>query len=155
MTGATAQHHGAEGDGRPGHPAPHRANVRSAILWFGLFGAPAAWSVQELVNYAFAAHACYPRMFPLAVPTMGHARLWILTIVVSMVAIAVAVAAGVAALSSWRSTRGETGGHAHWALDTGEGRTRFMAVSALMTSALFLLAILVHTATILVLRPCW
>lgn len=143
------------GNGEPGHPAPARGSVHHAALWFGLFGAPAAWSVQELVNFPIAAHTCYPRMYPLHAPTIGHGAVWGSTMAVSVVTLLIGVAAGLVALHAWRQTRAETGGHSHWLLDTGEGRTRFMAVSGLLTSVLFVLGILVHTAAILALPPCW
>ncbi len=140
--------------GHPGHPAPARGRVSSFVLWFGLFGAPAAWSVQLLVNYPMAAHTCFPRLIPLASPTIGHGGLTTATTIVSIVAILVAIAAGVAAIAAWRQTSGESGGQAHWLLDTGEGRTRFMAASGLMTSGLFLLAIIVHTISIFTVAQC-
>jgi hypothetical protein len=62
--------------------------------------------------------------------------------------------AGLVSMRNWRRTSGEISGNAHWALDTGEGRTRFMAVSSVMTSAVFLLAILVDVAAIVVVKPC-
>lgn len=146
---------GSSGTGTPGHPAPARNNIGLLPLWFGLFGAPAAWAIQELVIYSLAAHSCYPRLYPLDSPTIGKGGLWGITVGVSLVILAVAIGAGLVALHTWRQTRTETGGHAYWALDTGEGRTRFMASSALMTSSVFTLLILVHTATIIAIPACW
>lgn len=146
---------GTDGRGNPGHPAPARGNVRTATLWFALFGAAAAWSVQELVDYSIAAHACYPAMFPLRVPTIGHGGLWGITVAVSIVMLAVAVAAGIVSIHAYRQTRTENGGRSSWALETGEGRTRFMALSAVLTSSVFTLGILIHLGTILVIPPCW
>ncbi|MGI8509426.1 MAG: hypothetical protein ACR2MQ_08880 [Gemmatimonadaceae bacterium] len=145
----------AAGSGEPSHPAPARNAIGLLPLWFGLFGAPAAWSVQELIDYPIAAHTCYPRLYPLPSPTIGHGALWGITMAVSVVALVVAIAAGLVAVHVWRQTREETGGHSSWALDTGEGRTRFMALSGLLTSVAFILGILAHTATILSVPPCW
>lgn len=143
------------GTGPASHPAPARGEVGLGALWFGLFGAPGAWSVQLLVDYAVAAHTCFPRLYPLAIPTIGHGGLRATTVVVSVVFLAIGVLAGLTALRSWRATRHETGGHGHWALDTGEGRTRFMAMSGLITSAIFVIAMLVNTASALTVSPCW
>lgn len=156
--GSTGRHGGAgedAGGGEPGHPAPARNSVGLLPLWFGLFGAAAAWSVQEIVDYSIAAHTCYPRLYPLDAPTVGRGALWGITIAVSVAMLAVGIAAGLSAVHAWRQTREETGGHSSWALDTGEGRTRFMAMSGLLTSVVFVLGMLVHTATILSVSPCW
>lgn len=145
---------GTDGRGSPGHPAPARGNVKASMLWFGLFGAAAAWSVLEVVNYSIAAHACYPGMFPLHVPIMGKGGLWGITIAVTVVTLGVAVAAGIVAWGAYRQTRTETGGDSGWALETGEGRTRFMALSGVMMSSVIIVDILFHLGTILVLSPC-
>jgi hypothetical protein len=142
------------------HPAPERAQVTLAALWFGLFGAPAAWTVQTLVDLAVAAHGCFPRLEPLAAPTTGVR--W-LTGLVSVLAIAACTAAAVVAWRSWSRTRhehqgasdtGRTQARGSAALETGEGRTRFMALAGLMTSVTFLLVTLVHGLTVLLVRPC-
>jgi hypothetical protein len=137
-----------------GHPAPERGHVALSVLWFGLLAAPLAWSLQLLVNYAFAAHACFPRYVPLAYPIIGQGALTLVLIVVSVVTIAIGVLALYMAIHTWRRTSKETGGGSHWLLDTGEGRTRFMAASGIMTSALFLLSMIVHLVAVLVLGYC-
>ncbi len=137
------------------HPAPGRAAVGPLALWFGLCGGAFAWSVLSIVNYSVAAQVCYPRMQPLAAPTIGSGRLTAILLTVAAAAIILSMAAGIVALRNWERTRQEVTGGAHWALDTGEGRTRFMALSSLMTSSVFILAILVHAITIVTVSPCW
>jgi hypothetical protein len=73
---------------------------------------------------------------------------------VSLAALAVGGGAVAVAARSWRATRGETGGGRHRALETGEGRTRFMALAGLLTGLLFLLVSAVHTATLFLVQPC-
>jgi hypothetical protein len=141
--------------GAPKHPAPARDQIALGTLWFGLFGAAAAWSVQTVANYVVASHTCFPRLYPLATPTIGRAALWWIVVIVSLVALVIGVLGGLAALRSWRATREETGGHAHWALETGEGRTRFMASAGLVTSGIFIIAILVNAASAVLVNPCW
>jgi hypothetical protein len=144
-----------------GHPAPERAHVRAGVLWFGLFGGPAAWSVQTLVNLSVASHACYPRLFPLNAPAIGGLRG--IVFVVSIVAVLVSVVAAVSAWRAWQSTRHEhqeSSGKANQhqteaaALETGEGRTRFMALAGLLTSMTFVLVSLVHLSTVFLVTPC-
>jgi hypothetical protein len=161
-TRANSAESGSRGDsvggtgqpGHPGHPAPARHRVSKFVLWFGLFGAAAAWNIQLIVNYAVAAHACYPRYVPLPIPAYGETAFSVPLIVVSIAALVIGVAGLFCAIAGWRTTSAETGGGSHWLLDTGEGRTRFMAAAGIMTSSVFLLAILFHCAAVLLLRHC-
>lgn len=147
--------------GAGGHPAPARDRVPLAALWFGVFGAPAAWTVQVLVNLALASHACFPRLFPLAAPVTGGLRG--IVVGVSLVAIAVSAAAAVVAWGTWRRTRdehqqgsGRAREHSSGAalLETGEGRTRFMALAGVLTGVTFLLVTILNTAAIFLVSPC-
>lgn len=147
--------HSSTGHTEAGHPAPERNKVALSALWFGLFGAPAAWAVQTLVNYSIAAHVCYPRTVPLGAPTIGRGAMWAVLVGISVVMLIIGIAAGLTAFHTWQRTSHESGGHTYWVLDTGDGRTRFMAISALMTSSVFVLAMLVHVASVLTITPCW
>jgi hypothetical protein len=133
------------------------AQVRSvslARLWFGLFGAPAAWSGQTLVNYGLASYACYPSLAPRSVPLYGG--LWWMLLAVGLAAVAVEIAAISVALESWRRTSGDGdgGGGRHHVLETGEGRARFMAMAGIMSGGLILLVSLVNVASLFLVRPC-
>jgi hypothetical protein len=143
-----------------GHPAPERSHVALAALWFGLFGGPAAWSVQTLLNFSVAAHGCFPRLEPLSTPKTPVLGV---TFFVSLGALAVCAAAAVVAVRSWRRTRGEQHraagqGSRHStgiaALETGEGRTRFMAAAGVMASFTFVVVSLIHTAALFLVAPC-
>ncbi len=178
MTAQDTARHGA------GHPAPAREHANTAALWFGIFAAPAAWSVQTLVNYSLAAHSCYPALTPRSTPLFGG--MWTVTLIVSLVATAVGVAAGCYAYREWTRTRGETGASdgrgaadralqgsqqgggsggaggvraggtpdVRSALEIGEGRTRFMAMSGILTSIVFVAASLLHGLALFLVQPC-
>lgn len=137
-------------DGR--HPAPSRGAVPLWILWLGIFAAPLVWAVQSLVNTALTSHACYPDGVPLVRPADGG--LWTILVVVSLTTLLVQAVAGSVAWRSWRATRQEASGREHQALDTGEGRTRFMAMAGMLTSALFVLVSVGHTVTLFLVPPC-
>lgn len=156
-TAARAADPGAEA----GHPAPARRHVPLRALWFGVFAAPAAWSVQTLVNFTLAAHACYPGLYPLATPTVGALRG--IVFAVSLATIAVCIAATAVSWRTWRRTRAEaqqdTGsgaehGDVQALLETGAGRTRFMAMGGLLMSGVFLVASIVHLASLFLVTPC-
>jgi len=142
------------------HPAPARARVGIGALAFGLFGAPAAWSVQTLVNLPLASHGCFPGLDALDAPTFGVRGV---TFAVSLMALVVCVAAAAVAWRSWTRTREEhQAGSGRGAphdpktalLETGEGRTRFLAFAGVLTSVTFLLVSAAHAAAVLLVAPC-
>lgn len=122
-----------------GHPAPHRRRVGLTALLFGIAAAPAAWNAQLLFSVALSGHACFPHANPLPVP-MWPGLLPTL-VAISVAAIVMAIIGGLVALRSWRKTFDERADSGHHLLDRGEGRTRFMAMAGMLTSALFLIAL--------------
>lgn len=143
------------------HPAPARTRVSLAALWFGLVGGPAAWSVQTLVNLPVASHGCFPQLHPLT-SVYGY-NIDGIAFVVSIAALTVCIAAVSVAWRSWHRTRDEqhrATGRANRhsaqasALETGEGRTRFMALAGLLTSGTFTLVSVVHLVTVCLVGPC-
>lgn len=134
------------------HPSPHRARVSPLATWFGILGAPVAWSLQEIVNVGLASYACYPHDIPLAQPLWSH--LTATTYIVEAIALLIGVAAGATAWRNWRRTRTEKDGNAARLLGSGDGRTRFMAMVGMLTSGLFLVAIVVATLYIGGVPPC-
>ena len=144
------------------HPAPERHRVAPFTLWFGLVGAPAAWSVQTLVSLPVSAHACFPRIIPLAAPATGALRGVLFA--VSLATIIVSLAALWTAVRGWHTTReeqqsgtGKGGRHDRGTAlaETGEGRTRFMTAAGVLTSVTFLFVCAAQTAVVfLVVPPC-
>lgn len=134
------------------HPAPQRNRVRLAGLLFGIAAAPVAWNLQLISSVALSGHACYPRTRLLAAPIWSG--VWSILLAISVIGIVTALAGGLVAWRSWRQTSGESPGSAHDLLDRGEGRTRFMAMSGMLTSALFLIALLFGTAALFVVPLC-
>jgi hypothetical protein len=134
------------------HPAPHRDRVGLLPVVFGIAAAPIAWDTQLIANSAFIGHACYPRGLPLTEPQWP--ALWLTLLIISLVGIAVAVAAGLVSWRNWRLTHDETGGGEHHVLESGQGRTRFLAMVGMMTSILFLLALIFGTISIFLVPLC-
>jgi hypothetical protein len=114
------------------------------VLWFGLFGAVAAWSLQELLSYGLVAHACYPDWRPRSLPAV--AGLWSITLVVSAVALAWA---GTAALASWWARR-KTAMSGPDASD----RLRFMANGGLLVSGMVLFAVVLNLVALFLVPMC-
>ncbi len=134
------------------HPAPVRQEVGPAALWFGLFGGPAAWTIQELVAYAIAAHACYPSMEP----KLSVAMPWVTAIdlVLSLVMLVVTALATLASFRSWARTRDTHEINPHHTLDHGEGRIRFMALGGIILSLLFGFNIVMNGIVLLLQPAC-
>lgn len=120
------------------HPPPRGHAVSSGALWFGLFGAPAAWSLQLMANYALTAHGCFPAFAPRAAPTFGG--LWMVVLLISVAAFGLAIAAGAIAWRSWRTPSTE--------------RTRFMALAGMLLSGLFLIGVVMAGIPLFLIPAC-
>jgi hypothetical protein len=136
----------------PGHPAPSRGEVGLTALLIGLIGAPFAWSVQIILGFALSAYACYPRRMSLPEPVLAGLRTELG--LVSAAAIVLAALCTLVAYKSWARTRKEQESDGHVLLDAGEGRTRFMAMCGLLTSASFLVALIFTSLVLLLVQPC-
>ena len=64
-------------------------------MWFCILGAPAAWSLQQLVNAPLFEHGCYPKDAPIASPIWANAGG--VAVAVEAVAIVVCILAGLTA----------------------------------------------------------
>lgn len=135
-----------------GHPAPAQGLVPLPLLWFGVFGAPFAWAVQLIVNYAIVAHACFPDGVPLEQPVFSGARA--VSLCVSAVCLLTAVAAILVARRSLERTQPPAGDAGERVLGTGRGRARFMAMAGLIVSILFTFGVLMAALPLLTRSAC-
>lgn len=133
-------------------PAPSAGPIPTAALWFGLFGAPALWSLQLVTNAALVSHSCFPKSEPLATPVAGS--MWGVALLASIVAAVIAAGAGATAWRSWQRTREEHHGGEETLLEVGEGRTRFMAVAGMLLSTVFLFGIVMNALPLFLVPPC-
>jgi len=133
---------------------PTRAtpDVRHALLWFGLFGGPVAWSLQLLINYPLMAHACYPGKLPLGAPT--NARTWAVAVTVNALMILVALGAGATAISTWRRSRAQMAAEHKGLLEDRPARTHFMAYAGMLVSGLFLFALIMSAMPLFIVPAC-
>lgn len=108
-------------------------------MWAGVFSGPVAWAIQFQISYTLAPFIC------------NHRWLALCSHLVTVVLLVAAVGGGWLAHGHWRQLGGgwPKGG------DAGtEGRTRFLSVVGMMTSALFSLLILAQWAASFFLDPC-
>ncbi|MFC3069100.1 hypothetical protein [Phenylobacterium soli] len=134
-----------------GHPAPARDEVGVLPLLYGLLAAPAAAALETLIGMGVVGRACLPTDHPLAAPRFSTEPIvW----TVHLVALIVGVAAVLVSLRAWRRTRHEHEGGRGAMVEIGEGRTRFLAMVALLTSVGFTGLIVFNTVGLVTLAPC-
>ena len=128
-------------DGRPareiseGHQ-PERAAPGAAALLFGVMAPAVSWGLSLFVEYGLVNVSC----------AVGHQ--WMFRMVTLFFAL-VCVAAGWVAHSAWRDIRG-----GRRAEDGVGGRAEWMALSGLMSSALFLIIVVAQGAPPFFFYPC-
>jgi hypothetical protein len=125
--------------------AVSRAEGRgSALLWFGVLGGPAAWSVEIIVGYGVEEIACSAGSASEEIEGVGvEPIIVLLTIFLG----AVAAAAGLLAFGCLRRLRASREGAAG-------GRAEWMAIAGIATSAIFLVLILVNLFSVVYLGVC-
>ena len=105
--------------------------------WVGVLAAPLAWAAQMQALYTMVPWACQT----------GHRAA---LVAVSLAALAAALGGALVARRNWgrvgRGEPGEEGG--------ARGRSRFLAVAGLVTSAFFFLVIFAQGLATLILHPC-
>ena len=116
-----------------------KPTAQSALLWFGLAGAPFAWAAHFLVGHGLEEAACSAGSSQWGIDAGAF------EVANTVAALAIAVAAGLGALVAWRRA-----GHA----EDPRGRASFLAVSGLLASALFLGLILLGGIGAMTLDPC-
>ena len=119
------------------------ASPASPALWYAVFGAPIAWSLQFAGGYWLSEAQCSPTGGQWQIPLSGWA------IGLGAGALLVALGALVTAIALFRRSSGaEVKG------PPPGGRIRFLAVVGMTVAPLFIAIILMTTAGVLVLQPC-
>ncbi len=120
------------------HSPPPR-QVGATVLLLAFAAGPLAWGLHLAVNFAFASEVCFPGLTPRA-GAAGVGWLWALLIVIDLAGMAGCAAAAVLAWRTWRAAPRHL--PVDREIETGEGRSRFLAAWGMLTSALFATAIL-------------
>lgn len=134
---------------RPDQPA-----LTGALrLLLGLFGAPVAWAFQIALSEPLAARACYPNRTPLPEPSWEG---WSVVMpAVSLACLAFALLSGWAALAAWRGqTILEPIAGRDESLWLRRGRIRFLSRLGLMSSGLFIVAVVFNTLAVFLVPLC-
>jgi hypothetical protein len=137
-------------------PASGGGQARLGLLVYGLLIPPFVWALELYLNFGLASHACFPDRTPRASFLPGWESIWVGLLVINIVCVAACAAGLIASGFSWRRLRvvhpvpAEEGGVPHPA----EGRLSAFAVSGLLVSGLFALAVLFNTLSLWALSTC-
>jgi hypothetical protein len=129
-----------------------------ARLWFGVFGGPAGWTLQQVAGYAVLAQSCFPGRLPRpGVELATDAR--VAAAAVSIGAIVLGAAAFATAFTTWRATRRSPATPQSAPRQESEeqlihGRVAFLGLAGVLVSALFVLSSLFSGIHLVVLRSC-
>ena len=130
--------------------APEEVSKREAqgsfLLWFGVLGAPLAWTIQLLLTYSLEEWFACSRSVQDSGEVLGLGVRTVATAITSALAL-VALAAGIVSVSCFRNLRRKSGGdaleRAHW-----------MALAGIMNSVLYLMIILLSYGPPALLEVC-
>lgn len=131
--------------GRPERPSKLR-------LLLALAGAPSAWLIQLTVSEPLAAYACFPYQVPLSAPIWGE--LPVLLTAISLVCLGVALLSGYFAWKSWHQLADEFERHGKEAAGIKSGRPRFLVKLGLMSSFIFIVAVIFNACAVLLVPLC-
>ena len=132
------------------HPSPHRDRVSLGALIFGASAAPSFWIAQLLLSSACSGVLCGSNTNKAA--TIG--MLQSLFLAFDAVAVLAAVAGALVSYRCWRATHREHPGGTGHAVESGEGRSRFLALWGMLASIWFLFAIAFNAIASFVVPPC-
>lgn len=121
-----------------------------------LFGAPGAWVIQMSLSEPIAAYACYPHQAPLPAPLW--VELPVILAAISLICLAAGVFSTYVAWIFWlqagnmKISGGGSEGSQGVVLDGGQ--YRFLAMMGLMSSGVFVIAILFTCFAVFLVSPC-
>jgi hypothetical protein len=133
-------------------PDPRRGQVSMLRIGIGLFGAPAAWLAQFSLSEPLTAHACYPYQAPVSAPVWEG--LPAILAAISIACFAAALLSGFVAWTSWRQSERKLPGDEGIIITAGGNRNRFLVKLSLMSSFIFIVAIIFNFCAILLVSPC-
>jgi hypothetical protein len=138
----------------PQHPAPQAQKVGLHESFFGVFAGPIAWLVQLGLGYSMATQPCFIGGARGLAPAPGSQ--WTLAGMGVLMAGATVIAL-LSLLVSWsayRKTATEARGDGPHLLESGGGRTRFLAIWGMLLGGGFALATVLTAVGFVLLPRC-
>lgn len=149
---------GTNGSTSVKYPPSDRHPIARTLI--ALFGSPTAWVTQMSLSEPIAAYACYPYQVPLSAPLW--VELSLILGMISLVCLAAGLFSGYVSWTFWQYTGGSAGDAVATARGTNDsqgaavdaGQNRFLAMIGLMSSSLFIIAIIFTCCAIFLVPPC-
>jgi hypothetical protein len=137
------------------HEESSARTVAPRRLWFGLFGAPAAWSIHAVAATAINGYGCitWPGEQPPSGRQLGSV-VGVALILVSLVLLLTALAALLTSFLNWSEAHSHAAGEEAELLEGGEGRIRFMAMAGILLGMIFSLLIAFNTVAVFAAPQC-
>jgi hypothetical protein len=136
------------------HPAPHASKVKLHKSFFALFGGPIAWLAQLCGGYALATQPCFTDGTRVAEPLPNAQWTWPAMVALMVLAVAVSLIALAVSWRALRRTRNETHGDEQHLMETGSGRTRFLALWGVVLGGGCALATALTAVGFIILQRC-
>ena len=130
---------------------PPSGQVGAAPLLLGLAAGPLAWALNLTLSYGFASQTCFSGLMP-RVGATGLGWLWWLLIAIDLAGLAGCAAAALLSYRNWRDAPRPL--PVDEEVETGEGRSRFLGLWGMATSAVFAAAIIFGFVGLWVLPLC-
>ena len=134
-----------------GHPSPQRHKVSVPWLLAGLAIPPVAWALALIVAFAISSNACPPA----SGSQSGSSSEVTLLIVFQLICLLSVIASGLMSRRHWQSVRHEQKDSEHSHLTIGDGRTRFLALTGMLTAGVFAIGILFFIVEPILIPACW
>ena len=136
------------------HPAPHGHKLSTGQGFFMLFGGPVAWFVQLCGSVWLLGWPCFPMRDRSVQPMPNFGWTRPAAIVLLILAMLVALAAGLVSLAKLREVQDEKEGSHSDLIEIGHGRTRFTAMWGVILGFAFAIAILLTAIPFLTVSRC-
>lgn len=119
-----------------------------------LFGAPAAWISQMLLCESLTSYACYPYRTPLPAPLW--ADLPVILAIICIVSLTFGLISGYAAWNTWQQANRQSveNNSSGQAFKVDGGQSKFLATLGVMSSSVFIVAILFTSSAVLLVSLC-
>lgn len=124
--------------------------VTSRRQWFGMLAGPVVWMTHFVFVYMVDEFVCKIDFF--TTELLGLSAAAILVLLSTVATLAITGYAGWSSYRIWRSTAVED--QPEWQRSREEARLRFMGLSGVLVSSMFLLLTVGLTVAVIVLSPC-
>jgi hypothetical protein len=122
------------------------------LLLFLLFAIPSAWVFEQVVNYAFASYACFPRDYPRFHVMPAWNWTWGASIVINGLALLSALTLIALSVARWRASSEQDPSSHDDVMEKGEGTGKYLELCGYLIGGGFF-AVIAFNLIVLILVP--